>query len=194
MRRKLCLLVLTTAALTLGAAGPGQAASTASPSSLDFGSFPVNAPPTAPLTATITGGSEHPYFAGVEMLAGRSYFYPSTYCQEAKKGFPPCPVNVTVAYPMTGMGPLTGVVGVNFTDSGFSEHPPIDETIEIQVRANVTAASITPPVVPPTTMPAPVPKPTHKKKPCKRGQKPSRNNCSAGKHKGKAKGKGHKGH
>lgn len=202
MKRKLSLLFLP-AVLALAFAAPGQAASTASPSSLDFGTFAANAVPTAPLTSTITGGAEHPYFAGVEMLAGKPYFYPSTYCPEAKKGFAPCPVNVTVAYPMTGMGALTGIVGVNFTDEGFSEHPKIDETIQITVTANVTAASITPPVVPPavtTTPPAaspspsPAPTKTPTKKPCKKGQRstPSKP-CTAAKHKGKHKAKGHKG-
>jgi hypothetical protein len=197
MRRKLSLLVLTVG-LTLAIAAPSQAASTASPSSLDFGTFAVNAVPTSQLTSTITGGAEHPYFAGVRMIAGQSYFYPSTYCPEATKNFPPCPVNVRVAYPMTGMGALTGIVGVDFTDEGFSEHPKINETIEIQVKANVTAASITPPVLPPTVVPPTVTPPATgggkpKKKACKKsGAGKKGKSCGAKKkgHKGKGKSKG----
>lgn len=197
MKNKLCLL-LVSAGLALGIAAPAQAASTASPSSLDFGTFAANAVPTDTLTSTITGGTDL-FFAGVEMLAGKSYFYPSSYCQEAEKNFPPCPVNVRVAYPLTATGPLTGTIGVNFTKEGFSEHPKIDETIEIQVKANVTAAAITPPVippsvVPPTTAPTPAPVKQQPKKPCKKGQRSTKSKpCTKAKAKGKGKGNGHKG-
>jgi hypothetical protein len=196
MKRKLSLLALT-AGLTLGIAAPSQAA-TASPSLLDFGTFSIASPPKL-LSSTITGGGTHPYFAGLEMISGQPYFFPSSNCPEAKKDFAPCPVNVSVVIPITATGPLTGVVGVKFTDDGGGT-----ETLPIEVRANVTAPVVIPPVTtPPALTPPTITLPGSgdggskpKKKPCKKaGAKSSvakkhGKGCSGANKKGKAKAKG----
>lgn len=203
MKNKLCLFLLT-AGLALGVTAPAQANSV-SPTVLDFGSFAANAVPSTLLSATVTSGGPNSYFAGVEMSAGKAYFFPSSDCGEAQKDFPPCSVRVRMGSELTATGPLTGTITVKFSNDGQHEVPPVTETQTIEVKANITPAISTPPVIPPTTTTpgsttTPTAAPPAKKKPCpkKAGAKSSAAKgkgkaCGKGKSKGKGKGKKGKG-
>jgi hypothetical protein len=188
MKKKLVLLVLT-AALTLGIAVPSQAAITLSPGLLDFGTFAAKSPPQpVSATLTVTAPEANGTLAGLSMKTGQRSFYPFA---SGCSGNPPYTCSIYVRYVEEGgeIGALTGAVLVEMGP----EEGDTQEIKELQVRANVLAAAITPvpPIAAPPATGKPTPKPKPKKKPCKKGQKPSRDNCSAGK--GKHKGKGHKG-
>jgi hypothetical protein len=193
MKNKLCLLFVS-AGLALGLAAPAQA-NTVSPTALDFGSFAANAVPTTLLSVNVTSGGTSPYFAGVKLTAGKPNFFPSSDCMEARKNFDPCHVFVHMEPELSGTGPLTGTVTVEFTNDGSLEFPPITETQTIALTANVTPALSTPPVVPPTATPGsttttPAPVKQQPKRPCKKGQRSTKSKpCTKAKAKGK---KGHK--
>jgi len=187
MKKKLCLL-LASLGLVLGIAAPAQA-NTVSPTTLDFGTFAANAVPSTLLSANVTSGGPNSFFAGVEMTAGKSYFYPLSSCMETRKDFEPCTVSVRMGSELTVTGPLTGTLTVKFSNDGQVSVPPVTETQTIEIKANITPAIAPPPVIPPTTtLPGganPQPKPKKKACPKKAGAK-----SSATKGKGKACGKG----
>jgi hypothetical protein len=188
MKKKLCLLLLT-AGLTLGIVAPSQAAITLSPGLLDFGTFAAKSPPQpVSATLTVTAPEANGTLAGLSMKTGQRSFYPFA---SGCSGNPPYTCSIYVRYVEEGgeIGALTGTVLVEMGP----EEGDTQEIKELQVRANVLATTATPPppVAAPPATGSPTPKPKPKKKPCKKGQKPSRDNCSASK--GKHKGKGHKG-
>jgi hypothetical protein len=187
MKKRLVLLVLPVLLLFCLAA-PSQAGTpSASPALLDFGTFPVNAPPTGNLTSTISfgGGAPDRYVSGLKVPSGGAYFYPSTDCPEAQKLTDPCQVRVHMNGELPGTGHVLGVVELQLAEKDLG---PVVESVEIAVQANITAASTTTP--PPPAAPAPATAPSHaKKKDCKKA-KAKKKPCRKGKAKGKHKGKG----
>lgn len=188
MKKKLCLLLLT-AGLTLGIAAPSQASITLSPGQLDLGTFAVKSPP-APVSATltVTAPEANATLAGLSMKTGQRSFYPFA---SGCSGNAPYTCSIYVRY-VEEVGETGALTGTVLVEMGPEEGRTV-EIKELQVRATVLASVVTPlpPVAAPPATGSPTPKPKPQKKPCKKGQKPSRDNCSAGK--GKHKGKGHKG-
>ncbi len=186
MKKKLCLLLLTVG-LALGIAAPSQAAITLSPGLLDFGTFAVKSPPQpVSATLTVTAPEANGTLAGLSMKSGQRSFYPFA---SGCSGNPPYTCSIYVRYVEEGgeIGVLTGTVLVEMGP----EEGDTQEIKELQVRANVLAAAITPvppAVTPPATgTPTPKPKPKHKKKACKKDA--AKKSCGKKKGKGKSKGK-----
>jgi hypothetical protein len=189
MKKKLCLLVLTTG-LTLGIAAPGQASITLSPELLDFGTFAAKSPP-APVSATltVTAPEVNDTVAGLSMKTGQRNFFPFASGCGGNAPYT-CSINVRYAEESGEIGVLTGTVLV---EMGPEEGDP-GETKELQVRATVLASVVTPlpPVAAPPATGSPAPKPKPKKKPCKKG-KAGKKGKGCGAKKGKGHKKGHKG-
>ena len=184
MKKRLVLLVLPVL-LSLGLAAPGQAGTpVASPTLLDFGTYPQSAPPSGLLSATITFSSGDPdrYVAGLKMSSGGGYFFPSSDCPEAENLTEPCHLFVRANSEVPGTGPVQGVAELQLAEHDLG---PVVESVAVAVQANITSGSTTAP--PPAT-----PAPGHiKQKPkCKkvRGKKVCGKKKGKGKHKGKARG------